>query len=1025
MKPLQLTMTAFGPFAGEETIDFTRLGSQGIFLITGPTGSGKTTIFDAITFALYGEASGNGRLPENFRSDCAAADALCSVELTFSLKGKSYRIYRQPTQLRLGKRGSPVVTQAKAELCSDGGTPVTGVNSVDRAVTQLLGLDVDQFKKIVMLAQGDFRRLLEANSREKQEIFRSLFGTALFDRITQRLKEKTRSLEEQISLLNAQASAQLQNLRCPREHPLWQLLDSASDDLPDSERPSGYRSLDNPPPLESVLPLLEELVGSQTAETAAIEAQQQELTRRRSELHLEEARSNNQKLLRLEQLRTQQSDLAAQSQEMAATAQNLEQLRKAAQLKPREEQLEQLEKRINATQLRLQQNHGLLPQITQKRDDSHSRRELLKQKVQENQRLIRQKKELEGLYEVFARIDAAAERETQCRSRLEQSRNSQKIADLLLSRIAMLEEKERVDRVLEALKQFVQQTALLAKKSQEYRTLCQRHLNHYRLFLSGQAGLLAQELKEGEPCPVCGSLHHPAPAGSNLPEGQRQFTKEDMDREQTYIQQWTATLESLRAETDGLAHRLREDAALFSPPLLFPSLSDSPARPADGASPVYKQLIEHLEQKSQELTEHIGQLERSLSRKIAPSLLSAPACRDREQLLRRQREEEGRLAAAQTDLDRSKEEREALLRSLPPEIPSAVSLKEYIGRIDTQLQADDRAYAQADRQYLEDQSQLDRLQQQTSSLEESLSDDQASLDAARSAFHQQLELSALTFEQYHILLSMLPKAEGMERSLISYRDQTARVDSQLSALEQDVRGLSMADLEQLEAAHQELTLQLETLSGQYIQRVTDCNINRQSLEKLWDCQARLGNSYSQYLDAKALSRVASGENQQRISFERYLLAAYFDDILDLASLRLSRMTDSRFTFKRREDPGRHGAASGLDIQMIDSYTGRERNVTTLSGGEGFKASLALALGLAEVIQMNAGGVQLDTIFIDEGFGTLDPQSLDAAVSTLLSLGDDGRLVGIISHVPELKERIPAQIILTTAKGSSRVEIRHL
>lgn len=304
-------------------------------------------------------------------------------------------------------------------------------------------------------------------------------------------------------------------------------------------------------------------------------------------------------------------------------------------------------------------------------------------------------------------------------------------------------------------------------------------------------------------------------------------------------------------------------------------------------------------------------------------------------------------------------------------------------------------------------------------------DDQASLDAARSAFHRQLELSALTFEQYHILLSMLPKAEGMERSLISYRDQTARVDSQLSALEQDVRGLSMADLEQLEAAHQELTLQLETLSGQYIQRVTDCNINRQSLEKLRDCQARLGNSYSQYLDAKALSRVASGENQQRISFERYLLAAYFDDILDLASLRLSRMTDSRFTFKRREDPGRHGAASGLDIQMIDSYTGRERNVTTLSGGEGFKASLALALGLAEVIQMNAGGVQLDTIFIDEGFGTLDPQSLDAAVSTLLSLGDDGRLVGIISHVPELKERIPAQIILTTAKGSSRVEIRHL
>ena len=1025
MKPLQLTMTAFGPFAGRESIDFTLLGGQGIFLITGPTGSGKTTIFDAITFALYGEASGSGRQPENFRSDCAAPDALCSVELTFSLKGQIHRIYRQPTQLRLGKRGSPVVTQAKAELYTDGEPPVTGVNSVDKAVSQLLGLDVEQFKKIVMLAQGDFRRLLEANSREKQEIFRSLFGTALFDRITQRLKEKTKSLEEQISLLNAQAAAQLQNLRYPKGHPLWQLLSGASEDSP---RSSVQVNMDNVPPLETVLPLLSELVNQQADESATIEAQQQELNTRRADLHLEDARSNNQKLLRLEQLRSQQQALAEQSQNMAATAQNLEQLREAAQLKPREEQLVQLEKRLSVTQLRLRQNRDLLPQLIQRRDNSCSRRESLSQKVRENQQLIRKKKEWEGLYDIFAQIDAAVEREIQCRRRVEQSRNSQKTAELLLSRIALLEEKERVDKVVEELEQFVRQTALLSKKSREYQILCQRHLDHYRLFLSSQAGQLAQELKEGVPCPVCGSLHHPAPAGITALEGQKQYTKEDMDQEQSYIQQWTATLENLRAQTDGLAQKLREDALLFSPPLNLLSVGltqtahrEESLKPSASDS---SQLSMQLEQKSRELAAQIDQLEKELTATIEPSQLSAPVCRDREQLLRRQREEEGRLASAQTELSRCQEDQATLRRSLPPEISSASNLKERIQQIDAQLQADDRAYAQADRQYLEDQSQLDRLQQQTVSLEESFADDQSTLEAARTAFSQQLEQYGFTTERYQTLLSFLPQAERMEQALISYRDQSARVDSQLSALEQEVQGLVMADLNHLETVHQELTAQLENLSGKYIQSVTDCNINRQALEKLRECQERLGDSYTQYLDAKSLSRVASGENQQRISFERYLLAAYFDDILDLASLRLSRMTDSRFAFKRREDPGKHGAASGLDIQIIDSYTGRERNVTTLSGGEGFKASLALALGLAEVIQMNAGGVQLDTIFIDEGFGTLDPQSLDAAVSTLLSLGDDGRLVGIISHVPELKERIPAQIVLTSGKGSSRVEVRN-
>lgn len=1028
MKPLHLTMTAFGPFAGEESIDFTRLGNQGVFLITGPTGSGKTTIFDAITFALYGEASGSGRLPDNFRSDCAAPDALCSVELTFSLKGHTYRLYRQPAQLRVGRRGSPVMTQAKAELSAAGELPVTGVNNVDKAVSQLLGLDVEQFKKIVMLAQGDFRRLLEANSREKQEIFRSLFGTALFDRITQRLKEKTRSLEEQIGLLNAQAAAQLQNLRCPKDSPLHALLSGSADSSKEEQPASPSISMDNLPPLESVLPLLEELAARQQTEAAAMEEEQQALTRRRDDLHLEEARSNNQKLLRLEQLQAQQQALAAQAREMAATEQNLEQLRKTAQLRPREEQLRQLEGRLAATQSRLKQNREQLPLLTQRRDDSRARRETLSQKVRDNQQLIRQKKELEGLYEVFARIDAVKEREAQSLRRLEQSQNSQKTADLLLQRTALLEEKEQVDGAMEALEQFVRQRALLAKKSREYQTLCQRHLDHYRLFLSGQAGLLAQELKEGTPCPVCGALHHPAPAGLARSEGQKQYTKEDMDREQTYIQQWTSTLEALRAETDGLAQKLRENAAIL--PQLLPLLSGEADQLPDASSAelppsAYSPLLERLGQRSKELKQQIGQLEEVLSQRISPAQLASPACLDREQLLRRQREEEGRLAAAQTDLDRCREDRETLTRALPPEIHSAAVLKESIGRIDAQLLSDDRAYSQADRQYLEVQSQLDRLQQQNASLEESLSDDQAALDASRTAFANQLEQNALTLERYQALLPFLPQADGMERSLLAYRDQTARVESQLSTLEQDVKGLSMADLPQLENLYQELTAQLEALSRQYIQKVTDCSINRQSLEKLRECQTRLGSSYSQYLDAKALSRVASGENQQRISFERYLLAAYFDDILDLASLRLSRMTDSRFAFKRKEDPGRHGIASGLDIQIIDSYTGRERSVATLSGGEGFKASLALALGLAEVIQMNAGGVQLDTIFIDEGFGTLDPQSLDAAVSTLLSLGDDGRLVGIISHVPELKERIPAQILLTAAKGSSRVEVRNL
>ena len=919
MRPITLTMSAFGPYAGKTVLKLDKLGEEGLYLITGDTGAGKTTIFDAIAYALYGEASGSSRDAAMFRSKYALPETPTFVELTFLCRGEEYTVRRNPEYERPAKRGSRVTVQkADAVLTYPDGHVVTKTRDVTNAVREIIGIDRDQFTQVAMIAQGDFLKLLLAPTEQRIAIFRQIFNTGLYRTLQNRLKEDAAALNQSCDERRASIRQYVSGAVCAPDDALLPALEKAK--------------TAQLPPEETAL-LLEQLIAQDEAAQTHQEARRSETAQERAAVTARIAVGKETKKRRAELQRARE--------ELAALAPRINEAEQAL-LSARMEQpeIERLQKERAALESLLPQ-YDRLAQLQQEYvgaaktlETLQSDREQTGQTLAALELQLRQQKdELASL----ASADLEAERAAATVQTL--SEREKRLSDL----------KADLQR-LETLRSRTEQAQadyLSAAREADARQELYRHKN--RAFLDAQAGVLAGTLVNGEPCPVCGARSHPAPAvcPQEVPD---QAALEAAEREAGRAQQRAAEAStvtgSLRGQMAEQENRLRQMAA---------ELLDG-ATPAEAAQTLADKLA------AVQTALELARLERS-------------ACKQRT-------ERAGALRAEIPEL----EQRQAALQAVQMQQQSAhVQQQVVCSALDEQIQNQTQMLPYASRNAA--QEQMASLEQRSAAL-------QAAIETAKSNLQTLLQQQAGLESREETLSSQLEQAEDVD--LADAAAQLQAVETRQMALDAAVKQVA-ARLDRNRAALAGLQTQSAALAGQE--------------EKLaW---------------LRSLSYTANGTlaGKEKIMLETYIQMTYFDRILERANQRLSVMTGGQYRLRRRIEAENNRSQSGLELDVIDHYNGTMRSVKTLSGGESFKASLSLALGLSDEIQSTAGGVRLDTMFVDEGFGSLDEESLRQAMRALSGLSEGHRLVGIISHVAELKEKIDRQIVVTKEKsGGSRAEI---
>jgi len=918
MRPLNLKLSAFGPYAGSVELDFSALGESGLYLITGDTGSGKTTLFDAITFALFGEASGNAREPAMLRSKYAAPETPTEVELTFLYGSRTYTVRRNPEYMRPKARGEGFTKKgADACLTLPDGKVITRLKDVNTAIKEIIGLDREQFSQIAMIAQGDFLKLLLADTRDRQVIFRNIFKTHLYTLLQSRLKEEA----NQVWVQWKEAS---QSIRQYIDGIVWE--EASPHAALAAQAKAGEL------PTEQVLTLLDQLLeedaqaeSALAKELSGIDVAAESVV---SQLALAMERESLQKSL--SQCRSAQEKTAAT---LSVSRQVLE-----TELARQPEQ-ESLNKKITKLELSLKdydQLDTLTAQLTSRKRQLSGAIVAAEAAAQAHTQLTTQIQVLRAERSSLESIEAEAERLDAQKSRLaERKAKLQTFTDNIGSL------KAQQARLFDAQKRYLAAAESAAHLQQDY-------LAKNQAFLNEQAGIMAAALADGQPCPVCGSLHHPAPAAlsaSAPTEAEVRSAKQKADR----AQQISSDTSSAANEEKGRA--LSAEAALHR------QISDLFGECSVEAA------LETAHRESAELTSETKALDLRI-RELAQA-------QKRKALLDKQiPQKEAALAVAADQIANDREHAASLsaaVASLTQQVTTLAEALTFAGK------------AEAKRMIL--------------SLRRELSAMQAALKQAGDTCS----------EQEKALVSLNAKAEQLTLRLADIPEtDTAALSGQKDAL--DARKASVM-------------ARLQTLRTRITLNTGSRNQIRSKAQALSRLEVTMGWM-------RSLSDTANGSlsGKEKIMLETYIQTTYFDRIIARANLRLMKMTGGQYDLVRRKTAQNNVSQSGLELDVVDHYNGTQRSVKTLSGGESFKASLSLALGLSDEVQMSTG-IRLDTLFVDEGFGSLDPESLEQAYRTLASLTEGNRLVGIISHVAELKEKIDRQILVTKEKnGGSSVKI---
>ena len=1037
MRPLKLTLSAFGPYAGETVLDFAQLEQENIFVIAGPTGAGKTTIFDAICYAFYGETSGDEREVRGLRSDFVQMDeaVVTFVELEFMVRQKVYRIRRQPAQKLPSKRGGFKDGQAMAELCCVGNAdfaPLAKVGEVDSKVVELLGLTKEQFRKIVMIPQGDFRRFLNADTKEKQEILRKLFGTGLYEQVQYALSQQKKELEGRIRDEHLLVQEKLGHIQ---EEGHQELASLKAEDAPD---------------LGAVLAHLLQAIEQDKAQIEQLAERTQALLtkQQRWQQELADGRVRNDRLQQLAEVEAHKARLLAQSAEMESKRREVERIGWALEL----EAVDKLYGGWQQSAADKEQESAQLQKLRQLNEQqlAKAREQLAAEQAKESaaQEQKRQLERLESYRVDVARLGQLKQEAAECARQLAQAQAKQEELKarqkqqeaLRLQTASQLEalrtkQQERqqlayqlelsqrdvppLEDLLQQIQRFGQLKQQLAKalaESSQLQAEAEKQEALVRELRKAQrtqyGALLASELAEGEPCPVCGALNHPKPQQAAEELVSSEQLEEQEKRAEDSRRKWQqareraegfraqlAQMEQTLQRADNGAHS-REVAALRT---WWQEVHQALTQTKAKGQSIQARLDQSaaLPQETAACQKQLLQTETALSQ-LGQALDEAAAL---------QFEWHGRHQKAETALA------EATARS-PEDYRTLQALDEAADCLRVSLAAHQRALSEAQETFDRLNSQQQEQNGQLSAVLKMLADSQAQLAAARTTFEQAVSGHFASVNEYRFYQGLITKRAEREKALRAYDEQLAAAHSRQLQLKALVGGQAACDTQALEASLHQLAQELANLQKQQTMLASRQQVNERMYQELSEKQALLDELSGAYAVVGRLARLASGDNDWRMTFETFVLITYFNQVLRQANQRLQKMTGGRYYFLRRASITDKRGKSGLDIDIFDNYTGKARAVSTLSGGEGFKASLALALGLSDVVQQSSGGIELSTIFIDEGFGTLDHDSLDATVDTLVELQLGGRLVGIISHVSELKERIAAQLVVTPSERGS-------
>ena len=1001
MKPLFLRIQAFGPFSGAQALDFRELGDNPLFLISGATGSGKTTILDAICFALYGDTSGKVREAREMRSHHASPETLTEVAFEFTLGDKVYRVHRIPEQERPKKTGEGLTTQKNDATLWDrtgagegeeGRVLASGWTRVTTAVEDLIGFRSDQFRQVIMLPQGKFRDLLDARSQDREEILEQLFPTEIYGQIQEALREKARALKAGLEKLEERKQNLLEHHGLEDEGALAERLAAIREELAVRE---------------------ERLAEGEKAWRAAREALTQGQTLAGHFQDLASARSQKEALeSRAEEMREKEERLQAarEGDRLSDLYRQLEKAREAvgkAEEREKEagERLGKAENAFRETRTRLETEEG-----------RQEERETLVREVAELERLLEQvgpltraREELEvwrkALQAAREEEDRAADRERHQGEAEEEARRALESARDTAARLGELEgkvsaarqqltDRQALSRAREDHGTRLDQVASL-ERGWEAAAAAQRKAKDAedearQTWAQGQAALLAGTLEPDAPCPVCGSTHHPSPA----------HLQEEVPTEAALKALGQAT-ESARKEEARLDRELM--AARSGVDQLLGQVADLEGRLGDAA----RESPEVLEARHREL---VVERDRAREGESASERFQAAHEEARKNL------EEARSGLKSAEKARAEAEREqraaeALLAEREAQVPAGHRDQEKLSTKRTEWK---RLLAAAEKALVDARDRKGQAEVALSRAQESAHHAQGALEEARKERSLQEEVWGERRDQagfdsdraYREALLEPTEKEALEEEIRRYGEDRVRVEEALRKAEDLTRNRIRPELAVLEASEAEARA-LENRGRDALGQSREALKSARQLEEdLAKIAREAGEQEEEYGIIGHLSEVANGRS---MTFQRYVLAVYLDYVLEAASRRLTRMTNGRYRLARRMTQADRRSHAGLDLDVEDGYTGKTRPVSTLSGGESFLSALSLAMGLAEIVQQFSGGVRLDTIFVDEGFGSLDPESLDQAVTALMDLRQKGRMVGVISHVPELKERIDVRL----------------
>ncbi|ELC3157331.1 SMC family ATPase [Vibrio harveyi] len=1011
MKPIKLTMQAFGPFAQTETIEFDKLGTNPLFLINGPTGSGKTSILDAICFALYGETTGNERQGIQMRCDMAAPTLLTEVTLEFSLHGKSYRVIRSPEQEAPKARGEGMTvrkhTAALYEITDEEKLITSKTTQVKTEVTNIIGLNETQFRQVMVLPQGKFRELLLATSKEREEIFGQLFQTDIYKKIEYALKDKASAISKAKDEFDNQIRGALQVAGVSSEAELTEQREALSVQF-ESVQKQEQESLAQLNALKTEL---------QKAEALSNEFKKREQAEIALKQHLEQSDAVSSRQLQLDNAKKASKvelpyvtlqNASKQTQELEQKVAKLSQdltvannavkskegalqtaKEQAAQLPKLTEQQYQLEgmkgKLVEKSELEKAINAGL----TQKSEFEATLKKYsaLKEKLtleaQQGQKLLDQ-----------ARVDVASIGSVEA-----EIKQQQRLMQDLQKLTGLNQELAKLDALTPSKQASVDQAK--ARYVELQRSADTLELSWH----NAQAAVLAQRLQAGEMCPVCGSVEHPQPA---------QFVGEEVTKEQ--VQRARNTEREGQVALNQLSNQLEQhNIAIGQYKQQIEQLSVELGQNASMDLGALQASMQQLNERLQQLSSiNLVQLEQSVNELNKRCVTGEGKINDLQ----------NQMVANESTIKVNQEQLAKLSASLDAKYSSLEVLEQDIVAIQKQITELNTAFESAQNHLQQAVLAKTNIESQLTTNQQWLNEALERLNTAKTDWAQALQTSAFE-DEAQFLASKVDEAEMQiwQKEIDAFKQTQIKLEQTLADLSSTLKDLALPDLEGF-------NVKLNSAQQSYVEARNQLDSTRSLFERLekvrndiatlHDKNTKLEDEYKVF---GTLYDVASGKTGSRISLHRFVLGVLLDDVLIQASQRLSLMSKGRYILARKTEGFKGAAGRGLDLVVEDSYTGKARDVATLSGGESFMAALALALGLSDVVQSYSGGIRLDTLFIDEGFGSLDPESLDLAIQTLVDLQQTGRMIGVISHVSELKEQMAQRIDVEPSRLGSTVSVK--